>query len=345
MERQYISDQTFLHGYDTLLDVKKDVPPRGEWSFSPNRAYDAYHRMHKVFVGEAGGQKLEDIAETLKNEWTPRYLNAAGWAAAEAALVQASSSALHRVRLIDQATDCWERALIAQEQIHQSEAHEWAREESAPYRLALNLAFAPLMKSLAVGNITDSILEKTFADTLAIAQAATVERNLAHMEGNYSARGDLVGFGHECNALLALLYMNDSRHIPLPSTARAGTGYEYRDQTHDIVMINQHWGDILKVVPIEIKARASMRDQVRYKALIIRGKMHLSVTGKHLPGHTLDAFAKMYEGYADASAIEITEHAATTMKELLQLYQQGKRIPSERKGATPMHFYEKAINL
>jgi hypothetical protein len=341
MERLHIPETADLFGHDVLAATRQSIPPRDEWSFAPNRAYDAYHRIHKVFVGEVGGQRLEEISNALSKEWMPRYLNAAGWAAAEAALVQDNTATLHRMNLLDQAADCWQRALVAQEQLHQSEQHEWARENSAPYRYALNLAFVPLMKALSAGTITEATLERTFADTLAIAQTATIQRHLAHTEGNYDASGDLLGFGHECNALLTLLYMNDPRHIPLPSTARAGTGYEHSDQTHDITVINQHWGTILKVIPVEVKSRASRRDRRRYKALIVRGKLHLSIEGKYLPEHTHDAFANVYEGKGGASDYATIHHATTTMIELLRLYQQGKRLHGDRKGATLTHFYEK----
>ncbi|HEU5122267.1 MAG TPA: hypothetical protein VFT59_05485 [Candidatus Saccharimonadales bacterium] len=346
MKRHHIAEYSPLPGFDILKDAKENTFTEilDERSFSPHHAYDAYHKIHKVFVGEAGGRQLEIIASSLKGEWLPRYLNVAGWASAEAALVQEERSTVHRMALVDQAEACWERALRGQEQLSQSETHQWAHEDSASYRFALNLAFTPLMKALIAGSVTETTLERTFADTLAIAEAAAIQRNLANKDGYNEAVGDLLGFGHECNALLTLLYMNDPRHIPLPSTARAGAGYEYRDQTHDIVVINQHWGNILKVVPVEIKARASLRDHIRYKALIVRGKMHLSIEGKYLPEHTLNAFARMYDGSNDQSDEMTVLHATSTMKELLQLYQQGRRLHPERRGATPTHFYEKKIS-
>jgi hypothetical protein len=133
-----------------------------------------------------------------------------------------------RIALINQATSYWERALTSQEQINNDPSHEWLRNETTPYRTALNLAFVPLMKSLVTGNVTDMIRERTFADTLAITQASTVQRALAFQAGDLDATGDHIGFEHECNALLTLLYMDDPRHAPLPSLARSGTGYDYR---------------------------------------------------------------------------------------------------------------------
>lgn len=337
MRRCHIQEEMPLPGYDSLRAYQADVPPRKDWSFAPNRAYDAYFRMHKVFVGESGGRKLEAIADQLEDEWMPGYMDVAGWAAAEAALVQKDRSAADRIELINQAVEFWERGLVSQEQINRDEGHEWLQEDSESYRLALNLAFAPLIKAMIVGNVTESTRERVFADTLAIAQASIVQLHLAHAAGDKSATSDHSGLGHELNALLTLLYMNDPRYLPLPSHARAGSGYDYPEQTHDIVVINQHWGNILKIVPIEIKAKSSRRDLQRYKALIVRGKMHLSVPGKYASEHTTNALAAMYEGTGTAADEATVQHATSTMRELLQLYQKGKRIDEIARAATRFH--------
>ena len=339
MERQYITASDTLLGYDSLHAQQQAAPERHrrEWKFSPNSAYHAYFLMHKGFVGESGGQELEDIATRLTDEWQPRYLNVAGWAAAEAALVQKNKPALHRVQLVDSAADCWQRALTSQEQISRSLDHAWLHEDSAAYRLALALAFAPLMKALVVGTVTDVTIERTFCDVAAIAQTSAVQRHLAERAGDARAVGDLTGFEHECNGLLPLLFMNDPRHLPLPAPARAGSGHEYRDQTHDIVVINQHWGDILKIVPIEIKGSASLSDLKRYKALIIRGKMHLSVPGKQRPEYTHGAFLAAYEGRATKEDQHIVKTVMATVQELLQLYQKGRRVEPLARSATRFH--------
>ncbi len=340
MERRHVGEETKLSGYDTLRTHQNEVTPRAtnDWSFTPSRAYDAYHRMHKILVGPAGGLQLESIAASLNQEWMPRYLNVAGWAAAEAALVGRDRPAAQRVRLLDQAAESWERAILSQEQINGNPHHEWLQEDTTSYRFALDLAFVPLMKALATGNVMDAVREQTFADTLAIAQASTVQRHLASQSGDTDAMSDHSGFGHECNTLLTLLYMNDPRYFPLPSIARAGTGYDYPNQTHDIMVINQHWGEILKIVPVEIKAATTLRDLKRYEALIVRGKMHLSVPGKYSPEHTLNAFAALYEGKGTFADSKIATHATSTMRELLQLYQKGQRVSgSARSRRTRFH--------
>src|SRR5919202_2234845 len=330
MKRRYVAEYNTHEGYNALDKGRRLADTgRDNWTFEPRRAFDEYLSMPKGLTDEEGGGRLELLAQELKNEWMPGYLDVAGWASAEAALTLHSKDTVARIELLDQAIDCWQRAIISQEHINHDPAHEWLREDGDSYRLALNIAFAPLMKALVVGNVTPATIERVFADTMAIPQAASIQRSLAYTAGDTTAACDLLGFGHECNALLTLLYMNDPRHVPLPSSARAGSGYDYPEDTHDIVVINQHWGDILKVVPVEVKSKASQRDLKRYKALIIRGKMHLSLTGKYSPEHTLEAFRQLYEGQPTPLAQQTVHYATSTMRELLQLYQKGDRIPLE----------------
>lgn len=293
--------------------------------FAPDPAYRAYNKIHKVFVGESGASQLIDIHEALKHSSVPEVLNASAWAAAEASLVKQSMNATDRLALLGAAEECWTKALLQQETINHSPEQAWLREDVASYRLALNIAFLPLMKAIVAGNITSGIRASVFTDTLAIAQSASLQRKLSFDEGDIETGSGYLGFEHECNAHLSLLHMDDPRYVPLPSTARAGSGHDYPDQTHDIMVINQHWGTILKVTPVEIKSHASLRDLKRYRALIVRGKMHLSVNGAHSPEFTQHAFTDVYEGDPSSQSIDTVAQVTQTVRELLQMYQQGDR--------------------
>lgn len=337
MERSVVTFDTKLPGYDTQqsihLTAQGDSPfahSREEYrylqdhrAYLNNPTYHKYLQMHKVFVGGSGAQELITIADELEHEELPRYLDAAGWAYAEAGLVLADESTVKRIELIKAAEQCWERSLQAGQYLLDERAPQFLYEDAAPYRTALNLAFTPLIKSIVVGNVTDTVRERVFADTLAVSQTSAVQLELASKRSDAGAVADYVGFIHEANTLLALLYLDDPRYVPLPSTARADTGYYHQDQTHDITIVNQHWGAIKKTIPLEVKAKASVRDRGRYKALIIRGKMHLSIAGRYDPRHTLSAFTNVYERMANLDDYRTVDHATTTLLQLLRLYQQG----------------------
>lgn len=344
MERQHIQVSDSLSGYDALERSRLTTPPEEQFelTFSPSRAFVSYNRIHKVLVKKASAGYLRNLHEELKDETLPDYLNAAGWSAAEAALIDEDSPAVERVQLLTQAETAWTAAIEMQEQIHASPDHEYLYEDTASFRYALNLAFIPLMKSLVVGNVTASIRERTFADVLAIAQAAGIQRELARKEGHTDAAGDYLGFEHECNALLALLFADDPRYFPLPSSARGGSGHDYPNQTHDIMVLNQHWGRLLKVVPVEIKASTTLRDIQRYDALLVRGKMHLSSNNLHSPEHIRNSFAAYYDGSATRRDNEAVYRVSCTIKELLRLYQQGK-LKTDPDSSTKFHDTDKLI--
>lgn len=326
MERRYVSDADMLPGYDAL-QFSRNFASTDLHVLAPtasNEHLKTYYRIHKVYVGESGSRLLRSIHEELKDEHDPLYLDAAGWAAAEAALVDDSMKTTDRVGLIESAESCWERALGAQEVIDTLIPNDMV-EDDAKFRLALSLAFAPLMKALVVGNVTESVRERVFTDVLALAQLSGVQRDIAVRSGDIGASTQLLGFEHECNAHLALLHMNDARYLPLPSSARAGSGTSYPEQTHDIVIVNQHWGKIRKIIPLEIKAKASLSDIKRYDALVLRGKMHLSVIGKYSPEHTRNAFEAYYEGTASHNENKAVYQVVSTVKRLLSLYQKGNR--------------------
>ena len=338
IERLVAVGETNLPGYDAHQSVQL-APPTDEVPFSQplgtyehltfhreylkNEAYHKYLQMHKVFVGESGARKLVEIGDQLSGEELPHYLDAAGWAYAEAGLVLAKESAVSRVELIKAAEECWKQSLQNQQYLLDDRAPGGLYEETGGHRTAMNLAYAPLMKAVAVGNVTTGVRERTFADNLAITQLNNLQLRFATKEHDRDAVAAHVGFAHEANAMLTLLGLNDPRYIPLPSSARADTGYYHQNQTHDITVINQHWGDIKKVIPLEIKAKASARDRERYKALIVRGKMHLSVAGSNDPTRTTEAFSNVYNDIATPEDVHIVDHASSTVLNLLKLYQRG----------------------
>lgn len=327
MRRDHIHPETILGGYDSVqlcrsTNVRTSL---GKLSFQPNEAYGEYHKIHKVFVNDSTAATLAGIASRLEDETLPDAMNAAAWAYTEAAIVGSGSSESERLAWVERAEDIWIRSITTQDLINQSEDHSYLREDSGPYRSALAIAHVPLIEGLIRGNITNEALEHAFCDVLAIGQQAGVQRQLAFEAGDKPAANDFIGFEHEVNAILALLHMNDPRYICLPSSARAGSGTTYPDQTHDLIVINQHWGRLLDIAPVEVKAKASQNDIRRYKALIVRGKMHLASEGKHTPEHAREAFCAYYEGLASDEQTEMVEQIKATIKELLKLYRSGRR--------------------
>ena len=311
-----------LPGYDTLRRELHEPSADQRYVCSPNAAYEDYLRMHKILVGSATADELVRIHEALATETMPRYLTASGWAAAEAALVSGQMPTRERIALIDSAVDCWERGLqtqLAQNQTDKPYLHEFA----APYRSALDIAVAPLLRGLVSGDVTSKTCERVFADCLAIAEANEIQLQLALRAGDTEAVGEHVGLGYECNALLALNRLQSPTWFALPALARADTGYHHVRQTHDLLVIKQKWGEIQSVIPVEIKASASVRDRERYQALLVRGKMHLSLNGHHKPGQTLKALAAVHRGDASRQEVVVVSEVSERFLRMLKDYYAG----------------------
>lgn len=292
-----------------------------------NPSYDHYLHMHKVVVGDAGAAELDAIARELEKEELPTYLDAAGWAYAESGLASRSMSTTERVVQVERAERVWSRSLVNTLAISEAYGTESAYDDNGGHRTALNLAFAPLIKSIIVGNVQPEVMQRVLYDTAEIAHDSRLSLEHAYRTGDIDAAAFHRGFLFEASALMALLYMEDPRYVPLPATARADSGYYHRDQTHDISIINQHWGDIKKVIPVEIKSKASNRDKRRYRALIIPGKLRLSV-GSVNSSDTADVFYDLARGVATTEQHIAVEQLSTQLREMLRLYQQGISVES-----------------
>lgn len=287
-----------------------------------NTAFHHYIGMQKGMIDVSEVPELLQVADQLEQETLPTYLDAAAWAHAELGLADTTSSAADRMEHIIQAEELWGQAARTELQLQSGEHAELFYDTASAYRLALPLAYTPLMKSIIVGNVTDDIRKQALADTVAFSSAVSRDIKWYESQEDGISKSYLVGLAHELNALSTLLLMDDPRYVPLPSTARADTGYYHPEQTHDIMLLNQHWGVIRKVIPIEVKSRPSRKARNRYKALILRGRMHLSLDRIN-PVETAEAFERMLSGEGSMQDVASLERISTDIREMLRLYQTG----------------------
>lgn len=287
-----------------------------------NETYHRYLKMHKVAVNSSGARELYMIGEELSGEYMPQYKDAAAWAYAESGLLDTSASTVERIRRVSLAEQQWSEALDTESQLQSTEYSALFTEPDTQYRLAIALAYAPLIKSVIVGNVTPGVRRQVLADTTLFSAEISEQISRYGSVGDREMVNGFIGLAHELNALMALLYLDDPRYVPFPSTARADSGYYHPQQTHDIMVINQHWGTIKKVIPMEIKARPSRRDRMRYKALLVRGKMHLTAEGVD-PRMTSQSFHRYQQGEATLQDTIDIEKISTDLREMLRLYQKG----------------------
>lgn len=307
-------------------------------TYLENDAYDEYLHMDKVIVDDTGAETLIHIGETLQQQELPTYLDAAGWAFAEAGLASHELSTSERVGLVGDAESIWARGLVNSVNIGEKYGPEYQFGENEGHRTALNLAFAPLLKSIIIGNVREEVMHRTLLDVAEIGRDSRVSLDQAHERGDEQAIAFHRGFLFEASALMALLYMEDPRYVPLPATARGDTGYYHREQTHDISIINQHWGEIRKIIPVEIKSSPSRRANRRYKALVIPGRVRLSVSDAG-SCDTADAFYDLANGIASTEQTLAIEQLSTQLREMLRLYQRGMSVEGVATGGLT-RFYD-----
>ena len=311
-------------GFEALRYPYKPLPSP-DVIFTPHPAYEEYLKIHKILVGPKTAQQLIGIYEQLRNSDMPRYKNVAGWAATEAALAMVKGSEHERLSLLDTAQLAWSEAIELQQSYNASDK-EHLIDHAAPFRYALDIAHLPLLAGVITKDVADSIRQGVAHDVLNIAEANNVQLALAKQAGDTSAIAEHVGLAHEANALLGYHSLNSPSMFAIPSFARADSGHHYPEQTHDLIVIQQSWGVIEDITPVEIKATASSRDRGRYNALLMRGKMHLAIEGKFTPDHTLNAFGAYFRGDQSPSDKKITDHVRGTIMSMYWLYKQGPQL-------------------
>lgn len=292
---------------------------------SRNETYAKYMRMHKVLVGNQGAQQLETIYFGLKDETAPHYLAAAGSALVESALVRTDVGRDYKLGLIARAVETWSGALQIQTDLEDS-APPGTVEHGYMHRIALDLAAIPLLRGIVIGNVTEETCKKAFTDSLAIARSNMAYLEAAKARGDNEAVGNHSGVGYECNALLAFNRSLSPTWFAVPAMARSDSGYYHRKQTHDLLVIHQKYGLIRSATPVEIKSKASLRDRLRYDALLVRGRMHLSVEGKTRPEYTLAAIAAVHDSTATAEDYRIADSATRRFTDMVRDYYAGDLI-------------------
>ena len=255
--------------------------------------YDAYHKIHKRFVGPATADKLVDFYESLSQIQQPREMYTAGWAAAEASLVGTQYATEERARLADAATECWEFALALEQE--RSALSAWTKGTSPDgteqYRIASTLALAPIIGAIPRGIIPKQTLRSCQERLIDIAQLNNGDMHAAMKAGVEGRAASYMGVAFEQIATLGINRMMSSRIISLFSLARAGTGFHYPEQTHDIMVLNLDKDNIVRVTPTEVKSQLKVKFSNRYEAALVGGKAILG-ENRQMIGHTIDLFRR-----------------------------------------------------
>jgi hypothetical protein len=281
--------------------------------------------MDKGLATADQAPRLVHIYEQLAHEEMPRYLEVAGWSAAEAALVGKQYPQLQRLNLLDAAQNCWTRAAQAQHSINERPGQHRLAEYTKPLRMAFNVAMMPLLKSVVGGNVTERECRIAFENAMDIAMHNDWLRNQARERGDIAAMQDYDGFGHECNALLAINRRLSPTRFMIPSLGRSDSGQYLLNQTHDLMFVHQQWGEIRSVTPVEIKGRVSNGDRKRYRALLVRGIMNIC-HNVYSPSEVLGAIRDSYFDSSDETSTLIADSATNEIVAMLRDYCSAEKL-------------------
>jgi hypothetical protein len=312
-----------------------------EFVFQPNPAFNDYLKIHKVLVGPRTAHQLIQTAETLDKEELPQYVIAAGSAFCESALALPGEDAEFRMELLDRAEASWRRALDTQ--LTCAETYPALIDPADPFRTALDIARLPLLRGLVAGDVTRHTRDAVRQETLAIAAANNIRSKLAHTEGEHETACSHIGFGHELNFQIAIDSLDTPTYIATTSFARGGSGHFHPHQTHDVMLIQQKWGEILDILPVEIKAKASGRTRQRYNAMLVRGKIHMTYNVPiHEPENMRRAFAAYHLGVPARQEIPVIRDIRRTLLEMVHLYKSGQVLGSVATGRSLLRFRDLA---
>ena len=294
--------------------------------FRPHPSYDDYLRLEKTSIGHEAAEHLRRIGSELGQESLPRYLSAAGWAAAEAAIIAEQHPREWRHSRLAEAKSYWTQAEELQEQINNEGTRPHLLYHSLPFRLRTDQAFLPLFGEMVDESISYGNLEELYVKLLQIGQHAAVRYHLSLQSGDDEARADFVGFLHEHNALLAIARLRSPTLLAVPSSARADNGHFFPEETHDAQLLHLSWGKILTQIPIEVKAAPSRAQRERYKAVLLRGKMHLTTRVSHSPIDTILSHTREYEGCASAEEVADLKEMTLSIDQLVRDYKARRHL-------------------
>lgn len=242
-------------------------------------ARDAYLRIHKRLVGPGTAEKLSFLYRELSQEQTPRGMYEAGWAAAEAAMTGTRLEPAERHYLVAAARDCWEYAARCETERAASSAYlkNTTPDRSTELRIINALAVTPLIEGIVRGRPDKQQRGAAYDALLGAAEEAAGELLIAHRHRMGGRVGNALGVVHEVNTLLLINRLLSSRIIALPSLARADSGRDYPEQTHDVQILNLNGNVIRDIVPLEVKSRLKGKFLERYEAALLSGRQHLLI--------------------------------------------------------------------
>jgi hypothetical protein len=292
---------------------------RGERSFQgPGDELDRYFSMPKHFVGPETADELFSIYERLVNDPMPgaSYFLIGGSAAAESGLVGTHLSNEERHRRIQCAHRAWEYAqeLSIRNRYEKYESGEWTKSKLMMFsdRVEAQLIYTNLFHDLVNGNVRPETIASTHVRLVRLGIKNLQMHQEAVQLGDAGAESGRRGLAGEIATPASITRLQSPSFFAIPGVIRSDDGTYHRQDTHDVLLVQQKWGIIRSAVPIEVKAtgrgnisRMRKNRSTRYQSAMVKGTIHLKMPSAQTPLHLAVYLGKELRG--DATKQEIME--------------------------------------
>lgn len=272
--------------------------------FTPHPELSRYNAMPKHFVGPEAADDLFSIYHTLSEEKPyPSYLYVAGSAAAESGLIGTHLLEVERHRRVQRAREAWLNAQTLYIERHVDE--EWTEAKLTAFtdRVEAQIIYTNLLHDMINGHVRQETIDTVHYNLIRLAV-----RNLNMYEQGYANRdhgaiSSRRGLAHELATTGAITRLRCPSFFAMPTVARGDDGSYFKDEVHDVQVLEQSWGAIRSAVPIEVKPSGAYQ-LGRYKSAVVKGRVHLKLPSATSGLELSRYLAKELKGEASAQEIE-----------------------------------------
>ncbi|HEX8389944.1 MAG TPA: hypothetical protein VF597_00820 [Candidatus Saccharimonadales bacterium] len=242
-----------------------------------------YLQLPKDFVGPERADDLYFMYEQLKSakhSWTYQFV--AGSVAAESGLMGRYLSADERHDRLEAANRSWKDAQEGFIVSHMN--NEWSdgRLYAVPDRIEMHRSFLPLYHEMVDGYVTQQTSEQTHDRLVSLAVSNLDLHDTAQANDDFGAISARRGLAYELGTLLTITRLQCPSLFAVPVPARADHGAFFPEQTHDVRLVQQSWGEVNWCVPYEVKpASGGYKD--RYDSAFVRGRVELRMPSSSDP--------------------------------------------------------------
>jgi hypothetical protein len=281
-----------------------------------------YYKMPKDFVGPNEADVLISMHETMldaKSSWMYQFV--AGSAAAESGLMATHLPTRERHARLRAAESAWRTAQDTFIMNRFSDGWSDERLYTIPDRIEMHRAFLEVYRDMVDGDVKSETLIQTHERLVGLANANLDHHNRAEKNRDYGAMTYRRGLAYELGTILTITRLGCPSLFAVPVPARADHGEHYPEQTHDVRLIQQSWGQINWCIPYEVKPMTPLQPD-RYESALVRGRIELLMPSTTEPLDIVRYMKEEVEGTISEQHLAELNEITSRVFRLAQEYKQ-----------------------